>query len=75
MSKDSVDMTKNTKKGIDLGEWANTTKNNIIIGNDNMKSFCINAIDVLVKKVSEQQTQITYLMAELEKARDKKGKK
>ena len=75
MSKDSVDMTKNTKKGIDLGEWANTTKNNIIIGNDNMKSFCINAIDVLVKKVSEQQTQITYLMAELEKAREKKGKK
>ena len=75
MSKDSVDMTKNTKKGIDLGECANTTKNNIIIGNDNMKSFCTNAIDVLVKKVSEQQTQITYLMAELEKAREKKGKK
>ena len=62
-------------KGIDLGKWANETKNNIIIGNDNMKSFCINAIDTLVRKISEQQTQIAYLSAELEKLREKKGSK
>ena len=53
----------------------NETKNNIIIGNDNMKSFCINAIDTLVRKISEQQTQIAYLSAELEKLREKKGSK
>jgi len=69
------DMTENVEKGIDLGKWANETKNNIIIGNDNIKSFCVNAIDTLVRKVSEQQTQIAYLTAELEKAREKKGKK
>ena len=68
-------MTENVQKGIDLGKWANETKNNIIIGNDNMKSFCINAIDTLVRKVSEQQTQISYLSAELEKLREKKGSK
>tara|TARA_R110002020_G_scaffold220247_6_gene428179 strand:+ start:420 stop:629 length:210 start_codon:yes stop_codon:yes gene_type:complete len=68
-------MTENVQKGIDLGKWANETKNNIIIGNDNMKSFCVNAIDTLVRKVSEQQTQIAYLSAELEKLREKKGNK
>jgi hypothetical protein len=68
-------MTENVQKGIDLGKWANETKNNIIIGNDNMKSFCINAIDTLVRKISEQQTQIAYLSAELEKLREKKGSK
>ena len=71
----SADMTENVQKGIDLGKWANETKNNIIIGNDNMKSFCINAIDTLVRKISEQQTQIAYLSAELEKLREKKGSK
>jgi len=69
------DMTENVEKGIDLGKWANETKNNIIIGNDNIKSFCVNAIDTLVRKVSEQQTQIAYLSSELEKLREKKGNK
>jgi hypothetical protein len=68
-------MTENVEKGIDLGKWANETKNNIIIGNDNIKSFCVNAIDTLVRKVSEQQTQIAYLSSELEKLREKKGNK
>ena len=31
IAENNPNMTENVKKGVDLGEWANTTKNNIIL--------------------------------------------
>jgi len=49
IAENNPNMTENVKKGIDLGEWANTTKNNIILSHENLKSFSVNAIDLLVR--------------------------
>ena len=68
-------MTENVKKGVDLGEWANTTKNNIILSHENLKSFSVNAVDLLVRKVAEQQTQIAYLTQQLATLKGKGKKK
>ena len=62
-------------KSIDLGEWANTTKNNIILSHENLKSFSTNALELLVRKVSEQQQQITYLTQQIETLKGKGNKK
>ena len=69
------DMSDNVKKGVDLGEWANTTKNNIILSHENLKSFSVNAVDLLVRKVAEQQTQIAYLTEQIESMKGKGKKK
>ena len=69
------DMSDNVKKGVDLGEWANTTKNNIILSHENLKSFSVNAVDLLVRKVAEQQTQIAYLTERIESMKGKGKKK
>lgn len=74
MSKE-FDMSDNVKKGVDLGEWANTTKNNIILSHENLKSFSVNAVDLLVRKVAEQQTQIAYLTEQIESMKGKGKKK
>ena len=62
-------------KSIDLGEWANTTKNNIILSHENLKGFSVNAIDLLVRKVAEQQTQLEYLTQQLATLKGKGKKK
>jgi hypothetical protein len=31
INENNPNMTENVKKGVDLGEWANTTKNNVIL--------------------------------------------
>ena len=75
ITENNPNMTENVKKGIDLGEWANTTKNNIILSHENLKSFSVNAIDLLVRKVAEQQTQIAYLTQQLATLKGKGKKK
>ena len=75
IAENNPNMTENVKKGIDLGEWANTTKNNIILSHENLKSFSVNAIDLLVRKVAEQQTQIAYLTQQLATLKGKGKKK
>ena len=69
------DMVENVKKGIDLGEWANTTKNNVILSHENLKTFSVNAIDLLVRKVAEQQTQLEYLTQQIATLKNKGKKK
>ena len=75
IAENNPNMTENVKKGIDLGEWANTTKNNIILSHENLKSFSVNAIDLLVRKVAEQQTQLAYLTQQIETLKGKGKKK
>ena len=75
IAENNPNMTENVKKGIDLGEWANTTKNNIILSHENLKSFSVNAVDLLVRKVAEQQTQIAYLTQQLATLKGKGKKK
>ena len=75
IAENNPNMTENVKKGIDLGEWANTTKNNIILSHENLKSFSVNAIDLLVRKVAEQQTQIAYLTQQIATLKGKGKKK
>ena len=75
IAENNPNMTENVKKGIDLGEWANTTKNNIILSHENLKSFSVNAIDLLVRKVAEQQTQLEYLTQQLATLKGKGKKK
>ena len=75
ITENNPNMTENVKKGIDLGEWANTTKNNIILSHENLKSFSVNAVDLLVRKVAEQQTQIAYLTQQLATLKGKGKKK
>ena len=41
IAENNPNMTENVKKGVDLGEWANTTKNNIILSHENLKSFSV----------------------------------
>ena len=75
IAENNPNMTENVKKGIDLGEWANTTKNNIILSHENLKSFSVNAIDLLVRKIAEQQTQIAYLTQQIATLKGKGKKK
>lgn len=75
IAENNPNMTENVKKGVDLGEWANTTKNNIILSHENLKSFSVNAVDLLVRKVAEQQTQIAYLTQQLATLKGKGKKK
>ena len=75
INENNPNMTENVKKGVDLGEWANTTKNNIILSHENLKGFSVNAIDLLVRKVAEQQTQIAYLTQQLATLKGKGKKK
>jgi len=75
IAENNPNMTENVKKGIDLGEWANTTKNNIILSHENLKSFSVNAIDLLVRKVAEQQTQLEYLTQQIATLKNKGKKK
>ena len=75
IAENNPNMTENVKKGIDLGEWANTTKNNIILSHENLKGFSVNALDLLVRKVAEQQTQIAYLTQQLATLKGKGKKK
>ena len=75
IAENNPNMTENVKKGVDLGEWANTTKNNVILSHENLKSFSVNAIDLLVRKVAEQQTQIAYLTQQLATLKGKGKKK
>ena len=75
IAENNPNMTENVKKGIDLGEWANTTKNNIILSHENLKSFSVNAIDLLVRKVAEQQTQLEYLTQQMATLKNKGKKK
>ena len=75
IAENNPNMTENVKKGVDLGEWANTTKNNVILSHENLKSFSVNAVDLLVRKVAEQQTQIAYLTQQLATLKDKGKKK
>ena len=75
IAENNPNMTENVKKGIDLGEWANTTKNNIILSHENLKSFSVNAVDLLVRKVAEQQTQIAYLTQQITTLKGKGKKK
>ena len=51
IAENNPNMTENVKKGVDLGEWANTTKNNIILSHENLKSFSVNAVDLLVRRL------------------------
>ena len=75
IAENNPNMKENVKKGIDLGEWANTTKNNIILSHENLKSFSVNAIDLLVRKIAEQQTQIAYLTQQIATLKGKGKKK
>ena len=75
IAENNPNMTENVKKGVDLGEWANTTKNNIILSHENLKSFSVNAVDLLVRKGAEQQTQIAYLTQQLATLKGKGKKK
>jgi len=75
IAENNPNMTENVKKGIDLGEWANTTKNNIILSHENLKSFSVNAIDLLVRKIAEQQTQLAYLTQQIATLKGKGKKK
>ena len=75
IAENNPNMKENVKKGIDLGEWANTTKNNIILSHENLKSFSVNAIDLLVRKIAEQQTQLAYLTQQIATLKGKGKKK